>query len=347
LLGHDDSISPTILMTDCTSDAFNGLSAIFKKLTISYWCSWHTIQCFRRHICNGGKDRKTRFKQNEEEIFRSLLNIMEEKNESVVRTKIKGLLLRLGEMQESEVATYLSNHWFTEDKLRRWAFAFRDADWVNNTNNVLESFHRVLKVCFFCRMKVHRIERLLMILLDVEQEIYRRSMRLRCKLTKKEAMRSSIENSFYDDDGVVDHTTLFLESPSKEKAHRLGRKRKRMLELANRVAELIPHMAAVSDPEHESVFDTGIKLLSDFNHHVGAFLKFRLMNKDVESSTFKSKKTLHMPGMRLDQPSKDLKCYSTAFTRNKKPGRKRRKLSSRGTIEEQDRVGEQLELYGL
>ena len=143
------------------------------------------------------------------------------------------------------------------------------------------------------------------------------------------------------------HLENRVRDASKEKAHRLGRKRKRMLELANRVAELIPHMAAVSDPEHESVFDTGIKLLSDFNHHVGAFLKLRLMNKDVESSTFKSKKTLHMPGMRLDQPSKDLKCHSTAFTRNKKPGRKRRKLSSRGTIEEQDRVGEQLELCGL
>jgi hypothetical protein len=137
-----------------------------------------------RAITGGGKARKTIHEKNEKWMFRALINLLEESDEGTFNKKLDGFLKKLLEKKENKVHKYVSDYWKKHRKL--WAHCYRPSKWPLNTNNVVEAFHRVLKICFFLKMKVRRIEELIGKLVEFEQEMYRKVRRQDLLLSKAE-----------------------------------------------------------------------------------------------------------------------------------------------------------------
>ena len=181
-------ISASVFMSDDDATFRNAWSTTMNEETHSKTlylnCTWHTDRALRKSI--GSKisapvSEKTVVYQ----MFRAL---MDEPDEATFHKQCNGFLIYLTQAGFNSFEAYFRETYLSNNRIQLWPKCFRTG--VNiNTNNYLESMHRVLKHVYLNGKKVKRLDFTLFALAKlVKDTVYKRMIDLVRSRTRRNGL---------------------------------------------------------------------------------------------------------------------------------------------------------------
>lgn len=146
-------VHPKVFMSDDADQYFNSWCSVFgrdgvKKLL----CAWHVDRAWRKNLNMHVKDMQVRG-----EIYHQLLVLLQEQTECGFRLKLQQVVSNLMD-KELRFCQYFKAEYVS--RLEQWA-TFARVNVGINTNMMVESFHRKLKVCYLQHKQNRRVDTLL------------------------------------------------------------------------------------------------------------------------------------------------------------------------------------------
>ena len=161
------------LMTDDAAAFHLAWNAVMSPSENVLLCSWHIDRAWRNQLkrIKGDNAKKAL-------VYKSLRALMEHNNmQNFTIAQNNVLAAMFSDEQTKDFAQYFKIHYASRPE--KWAFCFRSGCGIN-TNNHIESLHRVIKYIYFEGKKNKRIDRLLDILMKiVRDKIFERLIKLK------------------------------------------------------------------------------------------------------------------------------------------------------------------------
>ena len=159
-LGH---LCPKVFMSDDADQYYNSWKAVFpwdgtKKLL----CAWHVDRAWRKSLNKLVSDTQIRG-----ELYHHLRILLLEQDESGFRVKLQQVVSYFLQI-EPQFCDYFRREYIS--RVEQWATFGRVSAGVN-TNMMLESFHRKLKVCYLGNKQNRRIDSLLYVIMRISRNL--------------------------------------------------------------------------------------------------------------------------------------------------------------------------------
>ena len=157
-------ISTNMFMSDDQDNFYNGSKGVFtvtnnRKLI----CSWHIDKSWRK-----GLHTHISVKSKQAEVYHHLRVLLGETSEAVFRQRLHQFTSWLRD--DADLVAFLQYFERTYvQRVKQWAPCYNSSTTVN-TNMALESFHRVLKVCYLQKKQNRRIDYFMHILLRISRD---------------------------------------------------------------------------------------------------------------------------------------------------------------------------------
>lgn len=157
----------TVFMSDDYPAFYNAWAKIMGETMHRLICSWHVDQNWQRNLS------KISDKSKRKHVYKTLKTLMEEVDEETFKKCLKETVKQLEDDPDTKsFGTYFKKEY--ENRPEVWAFCYRLRLGIN-TNNYLESLHRVIKYCYLEGKKVKRMDKTTNALLNVSRDqLYRR-----------------------------------------------------------------------------------------------------------------------------------------------------------------------------
>ncbi|KAG2196263.1 hypothetical protein INT46_007347 [Mucor plumbeus] len=167
------NFAPTAITIDCSLAEVNAIKAAFRNQVVIYYCAFHVWRAWKDNL--GAKlslptsisnTEATEYKQ---DLLNDLHLILVETRKNALFRKIEGFKLKIE--NHTELLDYFTRYWFNnEEVVKRWGAPFvKEIHKSFVTNNYIESWHNQLKVVYFERLRINRLDRLVFVLTnDVE-----------------------------------------------------------------------------------------------------------------------------------------------------------------------------------
>lgn len=158
-------MKPHYFMSDDADQYFNSWVKVFgNNDTTKLLCAWHVDRAWRKSLAKHVKDVKVR-----SEIYHQLRVLLLEQSETCFRLKLQQVVSYLIE-SEPRFCEYFQKEYASPNRIKLWATFNRINTGINT--NMLESFHRKLKVCYFNQKQNKRVDSLLNVLVRISRDIY-------------------------------------------------------------------------------------------------------------------------------------------------------------------------------
>ena len=159
------SIKPNIFMSDDADQYFNSWVSVFgTNSTKKLLCAWHVDRAWRKSLARHVKEIDDRSK-----IYHHLRVILLQQDEATFRLKLQQTMSYLLEVQP-RFCEYFQREFASPSRINLWA-TFERVNSGINTNMMIESFHRKLKVCYMMNKQNRRIDSLLNILIRISRDM--------------------------------------------------------------------------------------------------------------------------------------------------------------------------------
>jgi len=167
------NFAPTAITIDCSLAEVNAIKAAFRNQVVIHYCAFHVWRAWKDNL--GAKlslptsisnTEATEYKQ---DLLNDLHLILVETRKNALFRKIEGFKLKIE--NHTELLDYFTRYWFNnEEVVKRWGAPFvKEIHKSFVTNNYIESWHNQLKVVYFERLRINRLDRLVFVLTnDVE-----------------------------------------------------------------------------------------------------------------------------------------------------------------------------------
>ncbi|KAG2191501.1 hypothetical protein INT47_010970 [Mucor saturninus] len=180
-LRQTNPFNPLAITIDCCIAEANAITSALPQTSIHY-CEFHVLRAWQHNLDSkvklDGSFTTQQLAEYKQSLKNSLKSILVESNEAIFITKI-GEFKRMIQDQP-EFLRYFERKWTgSENILRRWGRPFVQQHHQRYlTNNYIESWHNQLKVIYFNRARIRRLDRLVFILTNdvefyYEQEVER------------------------------------------------------------------------------------------------------------------------------------------------------------------------------
>ena len=149
-----------IVLKDDDNTGWNAFTSVFGE-TKHLLCKWHITRAWRRKL-------KLVQESIQDEVMRTPLVILNEKEEAQFNTLHEGFLKRYSLVAPAFIKYYRDNY---AGRVEKWAMCFRQFEYCKtDTNMFVESFHNKLKTFFMERRPNKRVDDLINLLLTIKQE---------------------------------------------------------------------------------------------------------------------------------------------------------------------------------
>ena len=157
-------LEPQVFMSDDAPQYFSSWQKTFGKSsrTKKLLCRWHLDKNWRRAV----KD-KIHDKELQPEVYRHLMVLLQESVLIEFNKKLQQFLTFLTDSGKDEFLLYFQENYYS--RIEQWATHARCYTPVN-TNMLLESFHRLVKVVYFQQKRNRRVDALLNVLLKLSRD---------------------------------------------------------------------------------------------------------------------------------------------------------------------------------
>ena len=150
-----------IVLKDDDNTGWNAFTSVFGQ-SKHLLCKWHITRAWRRNL-------KLVPESIQDEVMRTPLVILNEKEEAQFNTLHEGFLKRYSLVAPAFIKYYRDNY---AGRVEKWAMCFRQFEHCKtDTNMFVESFHNKLKTFFMKRKLNKRVDDLINLLLTIEEEI--------------------------------------------------------------------------------------------------------------------------------------------------------------------------------
>ena len=159
------SLEPKYFMSDDADQYFNSWCAAFgKKGTKKLLCAWHIDRAWRKGLAKHVPNFTVR-----SEIYHHLRILLLEQDEITFTCKLQQTVSYLMEC-EPRFCEYFQKEYASPNRFKMWATFNRLHSGIN-TNMIVESFHRRLKVCYLNNKRNRRIDMLLNTLIKISRNL--------------------------------------------------------------------------------------------------------------------------------------------------------------------------------
>ncbi|XP_063595250.1 uncharacterized protein LOC134772142 [Penaeus indicus] len=175
---RDPNLTVNVIMSDDDYSGPNAIKAVFGQDIRHLLCKWHVHRAWqwklKHHIATDSTLR--------DEIYKCLIVILEEKNTNKFKELTAAFEKKYTPTCESFVKYFFSNYM---NRPEAWAMCYRQFPHANtDTNMFAEAFHNRLKTFFMKRQPNRRVDDLVNLLLEIEEEdFWRRKSDLQYKST--------------------------------------------------------------------------------------------------------------------------------------------------------------------
>ncbi|XP_011407648.1 PREDICTED: uncharacterized protein LOC100639460 [Amphimedon queenslandica] len=157
-------IQTKVFMSDDADNFYNAWKSIFTvSKTKKLICAWHIDKTWRK-----GVQEHITVKSKQAEVYHHLRVLLEEVTKGTFHLRLQQFISWLS--NDDDLLAFLD--YFRKQyvpKIEQWAPCYRGATTVN-TNMAIESFHRLLKVCYLEKKQNRRVDHLLHILLKISRD---------------------------------------------------------------------------------------------------------------------------------------------------------------------------------
>lgn len=144
-------------------------------------CSWHTDRSFRKNIAS----KISAPFMEKLSVYQMVRVLMDEQEENEFHKQCKGFLSYLLEAGFERFHDYFKENYLCENRIQLWPQCYREGA-ILNTNNHLESMHRLLKYVYLKGKKVKRLDYTILALNKmVKEKLFKRMVDLMKKRTGK------------------------------------------------------------------------------------------------------------------------------------------------------------------
>ena len=164
------TLSVNALMTDDDNTGWAAFKEVFGEDVPHFLCKWHLYRTWLRKL----RELYPQDQQLQTELYTNLVVLTEEKSlESF--TSMKERFKELYKNKCKDFVDYMDKNYFNRSE--NWAMCYRQFSHADtDTNMYVESFHNRLKTFYMNRRLNKRVDDLLNILLDIEEEDYWRHL---------------------------------------------------------------------------------------------------------------------------------------------------------------------------
>ena len=158
-------ISPKVFMSDDADQYYKSWCTVMGvNSTKKLLCAWHVDRAWRKGLARHIQDVHTRL-----EVYHQLRVLLSVREETQFRLKVQQLISYLLEAQPT-FCEYFQREYASPERISQWATFNRINSGVN-TNMMLESFHRKLKVCYLQNKQNRRIDSLLNTMVRIARDL--------------------------------------------------------------------------------------------------------------------------------------------------------------------------------
>lgn len=149
-------IQAKVFMSDDADNFYNAWKSIFTvSKTKKLICAWHIDKSWRK-----GVQEHVTVKSKQAEVYHHLRVLLEEVTKGTFHLRLQQFISWLSNDDDSlPFLDYFKKQYVP--KIEQWAPCYRGATTVN-TNMAIESFHRLLKVCYLDKKQNRRVDHLLL-----------------------------------------------------------------------------------------------------------------------------------------------------------------------------------------
>ena len=161
-------IKPHYFMSDDAQAFYNAWCGVFGPTSHKLLCMWHVDRAWRQAIQQHIADSTDRV-----EAYHVLRVLLTETDQSTFRNLLQKALSHFESLSESFYRYFLSTY---TNRVEQWATCYRINTSVN-TNMIVESFHRVLKIVYFEHKQNRRVDDLMFHLFKINRDVMFNTLR--------------------------------------------------------------------------------------------------------------------------------------------------------------------------